>query len=200
MTIRRLGLIYLISALTLAVTVVACGRKADTTPSDFEQPRPDSGTEQDSGTEGDLDGGTILDLDSGSDAPTDGGALDDSGNCVLPDGAPCQYELVDAGPYCGDGLVNVDTEQCDDGNTMPGDGCSGTCIQESEFYYCPPEGGPCVSTVVCGDGVRLASEGCDDGNTMGGDGCSETCTPGPNPLAPAQAPRQARHEHHLHHS
>ncbi len=176
MTIRRLGLIYLISALTLAVTVVACGRKADTTPSNIQQPRPDSGTDTDTGTDGDLDAGPIIELDSGPDAPTDGGTLDDSGNCVLEDGAPCQYVLADAGPYCGDGLVNVDGEECDDGNTMPGDGCSGTCVQESEFYDCPPEGGPCVSTVVCGDHIRLASEGCDDGNLVSGDGCSATCT------------------------
>ena len=31
---------------------------------------------------------------------------------------------------CGDGHKNDTTEQCDDGNTMPGDGCSATCTTE----------------------------------------------------------------------
>jgi len=28
---------------------------------------------------------------------------------------------------CGDHAVNQPSEQCDDGNTVPGDGCSATC-------------------------------------------------------------------------
>src|SRR5690348_2457595 len=27
-------------------------------------------------------------------------------------------------PYCGDGLVQIGVETCDDGNSKPGDGCS----------------------------------------------------------------------------
>lgn len=53
-------------------------------------------------------------------------------------------------------------EQCDDGNTTGGDGCSATCRNESS--------GP-----VCGDGVISGTEECDDTNTMSGDGCSATC-------------------------
>jgi uncharacterized repeat protein (TIGR01451 family) len=34
-------------------------------------------------------------------------------------------------PYCGDGLVNNEGEQCDDGNTASGDGCSSTCQTET---------------------------------------------------------------------
>ena len=33
-------------------------------------------------------------------------------------------------PFCGDGAVNVSTEQCDDGNNLSGDGCSATCTTE----------------------------------------------------------------------
>ena len=33
----------------------------------------------------------------------------------------------------------------------------------------------CVSTTVCGDGVREGAEQCDDSNTLAGDGCSPTC-------------------------
>src|SRR6185437_11189041 len=65
------------------------------------------------------------------------------------------------GPVCGNGVVEAG-EQCDDGNTKSGDGCSSTCQKES-------------STPVCGNGVVEAGEQCDDGNTKSGDGCSSTC-------------------------
>jgi cysteine-rich repeat protein len=64
-------------------------------------------------------------------------------------------------PCCGDGVKEGD-EECDDGNTADGDGCSAECTIE------PP---PC-----CGDGVREGDEECDDGNTADGDGCSAQCT------------------------
>ena len=63
---------------------------------------------------------------------------------------------------CGDGEV-TGSEQCDDGNTVSGDGCSSTCTTESTSGH-------------CGDGiVDVATEQCDDGNTASGDGCSSTC-------------------------
>jgi len=34
-----------------------------------------------------------------------------------------------ADPVCGDGVLNTN-EQCDDGNTLPADGCSSTCQTE----------------------------------------------------------------------
>ena len=60
---------------------------------------------------------------------------------------------------CGDG-VKAGLEQCDDGNLVDGDGCSGSCLVEE-----------------CGDGVVQVSSGevCDDGNQIGGDGCSAGC-------------------------
>ena len=60
-------------------------------------------------------------------------------------------------PVCGDGTVEG-LEQCDDGNTNPGDGCDENCIAE-----------------VCGNGVLQSGEECDDGNTNPGDGCDENC-------------------------
>jgi len=61
---------------------------------------------------------------------------------------------------CGDGIVNG-TEECDDGNTVSGDGCSSVCKKE---------------VGMCGDGiVDVATETCDDGNRVSGDGCSATC-------------------------
>jgi cysteine-rich repeat protein len=32
--------------------------------------------------------------------------------------------------YCGDGMMNVDGEECDDGNTVGGDGCAANCTNE----------------------------------------------------------------------
>jgi cysteine-rich repeat protein len=58
---------------------------------------------------------------------------------------------------CGNGVVEG-TEQCDDGNTTGGDGCSADCDFE-----------------VCGDGILNQGEQCDDGNNTDGDGCSAKC-------------------------
>ena len=71
---------------------------------------------------------------------------------------------------CGDSQVEG-LEQCDDGNTRSGDGCSSTCDTETE---------PVLS--VCGNGVREAEEACDDGNTRGGDGCESTCVVTPSTI------------------
>jgi len=62
---------------------------------------------------------------------------------------------------CGDGAQTTG-EQCDDGNTADGDGCSAAC---------EVEGG----ASVCGDGVVDAGEQCDDGNMVAGDGCDALC-------------------------
>ena len=61
---------------------------------------------------------------------------------------------------CGDGMVGG-SEQCDDGNTTSGDGCSATCQTETG--------------AECGNGMVETGETCDDGNTTAGDGCSATC-------------------------
>ncbi len=89
--------------------------------------------------------------------------------------APEDCELV-APPACGDGEINLDPpEACDDGNSLPGDGCSGACIVEP-FFECPTPGSPCVSTITCGDGVIEPGEACDDGNVEDNDGCAGDCS------------------------
>lgn len=64
-------------------------------------------------------------------------------------------------------------EECDDGNAVGGDGCSGECKIEPG-YMCalsPEKGTSSCKEVVCGDGIRMNSqdgskrEACDDGNT-----------------------------------
>jgi cysteine-rich repeat protein len=63
---------------------------------------------------------------------------------------------------CGDGSVDaILGEECEDGNTTSGDGCSSTCTNET-----PP---------ACGDGILHFNEGCDDGNATSGDGCNSVC-------------------------
>ncbi len=64
-------------------------------------------------------------------------------------------------PVCGNGSVE-NGEQCDDGNTASGDGCSATCQLESGFT-CPTPGMPCTVLLYCGDGILTPPETCDDG-------------------------------------
>lgn len=108
---------------------------------------------------------------------------------------------------CGDGRVmNDDTgtffEECDDGNTLAGDGCGLDCRREPG-YVCGEAG---CRPIVCGDGYvdselgggggprkdampipidpgpggppegGPVNEQCDDGNADAGDGCSAACT------------------------
>jgi cysteine-rich repeat protein len=89
-------------------------------------------------------------------------------------------------------------EQCDDGNTISGDGCSGVCQKETDCsavirgcatcaydqstvkcktcdsgYFVTPAFE--CKLIVCGDNIVSTGEQCDDGNTISGDGCSWTC-------------------------
>jgi cysteine-rich repeat protein len=57
---------------------------------------------------------------------------------------------------CGNGRIESG-EECDDGNTTSGDGCTAECEAE------------------CGDGTVNGEEQCDDGNLMSGDGCDANC-------------------------
>jgi fibro-slime domain-containing protein len=68
---------------------------------------------------------------------------------------------------CGDGKKEGG-EGCDDGNTVPFDGCSEDCQIE------PDCSGTSGCTSKCGDGIVLGEE-CDDGNAASGDGCSSSC-------------------------
>lgn len=109
-----------------------------------------------------------------------------------------------------------DSEQCDDNNTIPGDGCAMNC----RFYNCgdgegdsPFEecddgnvlsgdgcdgrlcfiepgfacvGTPSVCAAVCGDGLIRGVEACDDGNTVDGDGCDALCVVEPGFICTGQ--------------
>ena len=108
-----------------------------------------------------------------------------------PNSEKC-YVVVDAGPYCGDGLVQAERgETCDDANRIGGDGCSGTCQVEPN-YVCPVAGQPCVSTVICGNGIREPGESCDDHNADNGDGCTNNCDVEPGWICPTAGQRCQR--------
>jgi len=60
---------------------------------------------------------------------------------------------------CGDGLVQENVEQCDDGaNNGAGKACKADCSQN-----------------VCGDGDKGPGEACDDGNQSNDDACTNVC-------------------------
>jgi len=96
---------------------------------------------------------------------TDAAACTADCDAVLDAGAADWYGAFCDGPptlaTCGDTFLDAD-EECDDGNTVSGDGCSFACRTE------PPAPG-------CGNGTIDPGEECDDGNTTAGDGCSDAC-------------------------
>jgi len=83
---------------------------------------------------------------------------------------------------CGNGIPE-EGEQCDDGNHVPGDGCSPFCSIEEcgngvidglcgdDITYCSVD----AHCQGIGDGLCDNGETCDDGNNIPGDGCDATC-------------------------
>ena len=82
---------------------------------------------------------------------------------------------------CGNGILDPN-EQCDDGNTVSGDGCNALCQLEAT-WFCLAPGQPCLEMAVCGDGFVEAGEQCDSGalkndNLYGR--CTTQCKLGPH--------------------
>jgi spore coat protein A len=95
-----------------------------------------------------------------------------------------QFEVLD---FCGNGVLGP-TEECDDGNTAPGDCCSATCTWEPAGSACTPDANTCTRDVCDGAGVctyPIESDGtsCDDGVACSvADECSVgVCTGMPSP-------------------
>ena len=116
-----------------------------------------------------------------------------SSSCKVKAGYVCDPSKTPhsqlATPYCGNGTVNgpsnssntvLGSEQCDDGNIIPFDGCSPTCSNEPlcgtlNTYLSNPTPTTYQCFAHCGDGLVLPPEQCDDGNTLNGDGCDSGC-------------------------
>ena len=110
---------------------------------------------------------------------------DVSSPTIACDGSACVLRDATVG-YCGDGIVETSLgEQCDDGNSKPGDGCWAPATSSPGTRVRSP-GQPCVLTVTltCGDGKIQGLESCDDGNTTSGDGCSSLCQVEPGWVCP----------------
>jgi cysteine-rich repeat protein len=103
-------------------------------------------------------------------------------------GAEGPYSLSLVCGACGDGTVDAG-EECDDGNTTAGDGCSASCVLEGcgngsvdvgeqcddgDTNSCDGCSDACM-VEECGNGVLDCGETCDDGNTTAGDGCDSVC-------------------------
>ena len=106
------------------------------------------------------------------DAGTNTGYIPKVPEAGVGDGSQSGCVETAAGSCCGNGTRDFG-EECDDGNTDSGDGCS-ACRVETDWVC--PLGEPCHSTVVCGDRRISGTEACDDGNTAGDDGCSADCS------------------------
>jgi fibro-slime domain-containing protein len=149
----------------MGVSLAACGG----------DPRAGASVEQPGGAAGTPGTGGAGGADTGNggsgfveEFPEGGTGGDCQGTDCAPDAS------TGGGTRCGNGSLDAG-EQCDDGNAVPGDGCSGACNREPNFD-CSNAGVPCVSTIVCGDGVVAGVEACDDHNSFAGDGCSASCS------------------------
>ncbi|CAE7259916.1 unnamed protein product [Symbiodinium sp. CCMP2592] len=94
---------------------------------------------------------------------------------IPPDSSRWLCEAADrVSLICGDGKL-AGPEECDDGNTDSGDGCSASCLSEPGFL-CPEPGISC-SEAWCGDGVAgdLPTQ-CDVGSQSLG---CQSCTVSP---------------------
>ncbi len=135
--------------------------------------------------------GSELDAQTCDGFGFDGGTLQCSPECTY------DTSMCDAGPVCGDGLLDVDTEECDCGNGQ----CMAAQLGNKSCTALPsPKGTPysggtlgcdaatCTlnaqACTYCGDGVRNGIEPCESGD-LGGQTCASVgydagllkCTP-----------------------
>ena len=86
----------------------------------------------------------------------------------LSSGLTAQTTFTDAVCNNNNNCQPSQSEQCDDGNVIDGDGCSSTCTIEPG-YVCTACSGHSTCTLACGSGTVDSGEGeqCDDGVNNG---------------------------------
>ena len=78
---------------------------------------------------------------------------------------------------CGDSVISaIDSEVCDDLNTINSDGCKSDCSGIEPGYICVDKPSPIGTECngICGDGLLVGTEDCDDGGDNGV-GCASGC-------------------------
>ena len=111
----------------------------------------------------------------------------DFGNVVDTDACTAACKTA----KCGDGVVQMNVDECDDGNMTNTDACLNTCktakcgdmVVQAGVDECDDgnmvDTDACLNTcktAKCGDGVVQAGvEQCDDGNMVDNDSCSNAC-------------------------
>lgn len=133
--------------------VVACGGNPDV-----------GGGADDTGGRG---GTAPVDMPKGGSSP--------GPDIIVPGEGGVGGEATMTPAVCGNGMLERG-ELCDDGDTLPDDGCSEDCLTQDPDFDCSAVGEPCKDLVVCGNSVLEGDEACDDGNELMDDGCSEDCS------------------------
>jgi cysteine-rich repeat protein len=126
----------------------------------------------------------------------------------------CQESYLVCNITCGDGKINQEWEECDDGNREDNDTCSNTCKkavcgdgmvqyhEQCDVSIAWDQCGAgflcidcaCLKPKFCGDGqINQNTEQCDDGNANNNDGCSTLCKQCPELILP-DAPLWCRYE------
>lgn len=102
--------------------------------------------------------GAVVETSATTTSPTEAtSATTDMTTVSMSDGPTT---VSTTGGSCGDGVVDPDSEECDDGNDDNTDECLSDCTFAS-----------------CGDDyIQTGVEDCDDGNTVGDDACPKDCT------------------------
>lgn len=151
-----------------------------------ESAAPSKQTSKTDQTNSDTDTASAISDDGsmvGSDS-MDPSSTESDNPCLAPNPPAELCMMIPSGPACGDGEINQENEICDDGNTQPGDGCTGVCKVEPN-WACNVEGEPCELLIICGNGRIEPGEVCDDGNDDDDDGCNSTCEfQSPNYICP----------------